>query len=297
MQNAADIAWDDLRVLLAVARHRTFLAAGRQLGVSTSTVARRITTLEQRVGIQLVQRAADGARVEAGARPLLALAKRLERDLTVLSHDLTSSGEGYDGLVRISLPDGWTPVVAEVVARFRRLHPETQVELLTGASVADLSRREADVAVRMVRSRSAQVVEARAGEVRFGLYGSLEYLRAAGVPRTSRQLPRHDFVGYQARQPEMQWLRERGARRFPFRASSGVAVLAGALADQGLAVLPRLVAVQHPRLQEIELGDGPPPPPSRPVHVAVHRDLRNVRRVRELGDALRAALAERLSRQ
>lgn len=288
--------WDDLRVLLAVHHGRSFLAAGRALGMSTSTVARRISALEAHLGRSLVRRASDGASLEPGAAPLLALAEQTERRLAVVSRDLTRGAAELAGTVRVSLGEGFVRGVAHALAELRRDHPETQIELVAAAHAADLTRREADIGVRTMRSHAAAVVTTRAGVLDYGVYASERYLARAGVPRHRADLARHDFVGLVGaleRQPEIQWLRARGAVSFPFRANTSDGVLAGVLADQGVAALPAVLAGSHPQLRRLDLGEDPP---AKPVYVAMHRDLRAVPRVRAVADVLRTALLRGLRR-
>jgi DNA-binding transcriptional LysR family regulator len=96
------------------------------------------------------------------------------------------------------------------------------------------------------------------------------------------------FQGLLERQPEIAWLRERGAARFPFRASSVDGIVEGTVAGQGIAALPTLVAAGIASLRRLRAEEDPP---SKPVYLAMHRDLRSVWRVRAVADALAADLA------
>ncbi|MFT3771456.1 MAG: LysR family transcriptional regulator [Minicystis sp.] len=295
MQSSA-FSWDDLRVLLAVQRGGSFLAAGRALGVATSTVARRVSALEAHLGVRLVQRGAEGAIFEAASAPLLALAEQLERQLSLASRDVSADEARFAGKVRISAGEGFVPAAARVAAAFRAEHPETHVEIVADARLHDLARREADIGIRTARSRSDPLLVRRVGELRYGLYASAGYWAAHRAPRgRGLDFARHDFVGYEgflAQQPEMLWLAARGARRFPFLASNTEGLLAGALAGQGVAALPHLLAAEHPSLTRVRLDEDPP---AKPVFVAMHRDLKKVGRVRALAEALGDALAEGLA--
>lgn len=290
-----DFSWDDLRVLLAVRRAKSFLAAGRALGVATSTVARRVSALERHLGVRLVQRGADGAILERAAAPLLALAEQLEEKLSLAARDVVANEERYAGKVRISTGDGFVRAAARVAASFRAAHPETHVEIVAEVRMHDLARREADIGIRTARSTSEPLLARRVGDLRYGLYATERY-RAHATPTRRLDFTRHDFVGYEgflARQPEMAWLRARGAHRFPYLASNTEGILEGALHGHGIAALPHVLAAEHPTLERLELDEAPP---SKPVFVAMHRDLRKVGRVRALaealGDALAAALAD-----
>src|SRR4051794_8097757 len=143
-------AWDDLRVLLALHRHRSFLAAGKALGVSTSTAARRIEALEQALGRPLVHRSSGGTSVEPDALELVALAEQIEIGLRAIRRD--EGKQGIGGTVRVSLSEGSLRPVTQILCELRRLHPELELEILSEIRLVDLARREADVAVRVSKS-------------------------------------------------------------------------------------------------------------------------------------------------
>jgi DNA-binding transcriptional LysR family regulator len=107
MQNKQP-GWDDLRVLLAVHRGGSFLAAGLELGVSTSTVARRVSTLEAELGRVLVHRTSQGTLLEADTLQLVLLAETFEQALATHRRDARSP---YAGVVRVSVPDGLSTLV------------------------------------------------------------------------------------------------------------------------------------------------------------------------------------------
>lgn len=288
MQNRR-VTWEDLRVLLAVSRGASFLAAGRSLGLSTSTVARRISVLERHFGVLLVRRAASGTTLEPGARPLVELAELTEAGLAVTARDLRARPESLAGTVRISLGEGFIGFAARATAAFRREHPETSIQLIADARVVDLTKREADLAVRTLRPTSHAIIARLLGTLHYALYASEDYLRRSGNRRISRNdFAAHDFVIYDGlleRQPEIRWLRERGAARFPFRASNTEGIFEGAVAGQGIAALPTLLGEAAPSLRRLRLAEDPP---GKPVFLAMHRDLRAVPRVRAVADALAA---------
>lgn len=105
--------WDDLRVLLAVHRHRSFLAAGRALGLSTSTTGRRIDALEESLGRKLVKRTSAGSEVDPEALRLVQLAEELEHGLESVRRDSQTSN--LAGTVRISIGQGFVKPITQVL--------------------------------------------------------------------------------------------------------------------------------------------------------------------------------------
>src|SRR5262245_35130370 len=128
-QTAATPAWDDLRVLLALHRHGSFLGAGKALGVSTSTAARRVGALEAALGRPLVHRTNEGTLVEPDALPLVALAEQLELGLHALRRDETL--EALAGTVRVSLSEGFIRLAMQRLSQLRRVHPALRFEILS----------------------------------------------------------------------------------------------------------------------------------------------------------------------
>lgn len=291
-------AWDDLRVLLEVHRGGSFLAAGLQLGLSTSTVARRIGALEKDLGRALVHRTSQGAGLEEEALELIALAERFEQSLR--AHRRDEGGRSpYAGRIRVSLPDGFLVGAAEAATRFRRLHPETQVEVISELRFVDLSSREADIGVRGGRSSSPVLIDKPLGDVASGLYSSEDYL--------SRSLPKRflgtddyreqDFVVEDETprgQGPSRWLIQRGASRFPFRSNSMEARLHAAKGGMGLVMLGIGAGKQHPELVPVRLET---PLPSLRFYLTMHKDLRKVPRIREFAKTLEAVFSEYLDAQ
>lgn len=289
-----ELRWDDLRVLLAVHRHQSFRAAGASLGLSTSTTARRIEVLEAALGRAVVVRTTRGTRIEPGALPLVALAESLELGLGAARR----SDRDVGGTVRISCGDGFAGPLVPVLADLRRRAPAIAVELIGEARLADVARGEADLAIRTSRTRSAMVIERRLGRLTFALYGSREYVerRVRSVAVARSDLERLDYVGVvgpQENAPQAKWLASLGAKRFVFRANTDALVLDAVRQSQGLAVLAELVGDADPMLQRLDVV---PAPPSVPVWLVYHREMRTVARVRDVAKAIEAAFRARLPR-
>lgn len=288
-------SWDDLRILLALHRHGSFLAAGRALGLSTSTAARRVVALEEALGRALVQRSSAGTSVEADALELILLAEQLEHGLEAVRRDEGDSE--LAGTVRISAGEGFVIPLTQLLSELRRKHPEMHFELVSESRMSDLSRREADIGLRKARSESPVLIERAVGKLRFALYASRSYVerRLLGGPLRAKDFERHDFIGYDGamrKLPQEQWLIEQGAKRFPFRSNSDFALQEAAVRGQGLCVMAE---AQGRTVEGLVRVDTEAMPPSVPVFLVFHRDLRNVPRIRVVVKALEAALRHGLS--
>jgi DNA-binding transcriptional LysR family regulator len=290
MQTPYAPSWDDLRVLLALHRHQSFLAAGRALGVSTSTTSRRIEALERAMGRQLVHRSSAGTSVEPEALELVSLAEQVELGLQSVRRD--EGDAAASGTVRVSLSDGFVVPVTQVLAALRRTHPALFFEVISEVRMSDLSRREADVGIRLARSTSPVLIQREVGRVQLGLYAARSYVerRVRDGRLKSNDMARHDFIGFETSMnsmPQAQWLSAQGAKRFVFRSNSYFALREAAEQGQGIVVLGSGLATQGSELVRLETETELP---WVSVYLAYHRELRQVKRVRLVIEALESAI-------
>ena len=292
MQN--DPPWDDLKLLLALHRHRSFLGAAKALGVATSTISRRMDSLEAALGRALVHRSSGGTFVEPDALELVALAEQMELGLRAVRRD---KGDAVlSGTVRISLPEGAVRPVMGRLSDLRRRHPGLRLEVLSEAKLVDLARREADVGLRASKSSSPSVVHRTIGRVTFGLYAAPSYVerRLRGGRLKRGDFARHDFLGHEgalARGTQSTWLVAEGATRFVILSNSDFVLLEAAVCGEGIALVADGTALSTPGLVRLETDAELP---SMPIYVAYLRELRKVPRVRAVVQALAASLGETL---
>jgi DNA-binding transcriptional LysR family regulator len=296
MQNAVE-DWDDLRYLLCVQRGASFQAAGLALRVATSTVSRRVEALEARLGTRLVERSAQGVTLTPEGRRLATLAQEIEARLEVGSRDLDDADEQLRGRIRVSVGEGFVPLLIDAIAGFRLEHPEVWIDLLVEDRLVNLVRREADLGLRTLRPTSQAVTARRLGELGYGLYASEGYLREHPAARSSRDLAEQQVLGFDgplAQLPWMGWLHEAGVKHFVLRTRSFSALLAAVVAGLGLSALPHAAAVLEPNLRrllpDVEL-------PAVAVWLAMHRDLRRVKRMRLFSEHLAQTFTRTLARR
>lgn len=146
--------WDDIRYFLAVARGGSVRAAAGRLGVNHSTVLRRIAQLEERLGAQMFEKLPSGYRLTAAGEEVVELASQMEASSHQLETRVFGRDQSVRGLLRVTL----TPVLATHLlmpdfASFARLHPDIEMEIMSSGELANLTNREADVAIRVVYDR------------------------------------------------------------------------------------------------------------------------------------------------
>lgn len=243
--SAQDTDWDDLRILLAVIRKGSFLAAAKELDLAVSTVSRRIAQFEARSGSALVERRSDGAHPTPAGRELAELANRVELDIAATLRAGGSAAEALKGIVRLSVGDGFTRLMIEAVAAFSSRHPGVEFEFIVENRAADLRKREADLAVRTIHKQEPSLIYRRLAQLDYGLVASPRYIERFGMPATPAELPAHTFVGFAApldRHMTMPWLASLGAKRFACRTTSFRSALAAVRAGLGIGALPRRAA-------------------------------------------------------
>lgn len=257
-----DLNWDDLKLLIAVARHASLQEAGRTLGLATTTLSRRLAGLERAVGAQLIHRSHAGTRLTPAGQRLLDAITPLSLALQASLRDSAGADAAMAGPLRLALVEGLLPRVMEAIQSFRCQHPGVSFELDGGFRSVDMSRGEADLALRTLRPASEGLVLRRVGRIAYGVYRSSTGPQPRGA--LAAQLARSEGVllgGEQLGLKESRWLRAqvRGiALQTPtleslvdaVRRGIGVGVLPDALAagDAGLRRLGDCEAVPHKTL-------------------------------------------------
>ncbi|HTJ81589.1 MAG TPA: LysR family transcriptional regulator, partial [Polyangiaceae bacterium] len=158
-QELGDARWDDVRVFLATHRHKSFGAAGVRLAIDTSTVSRRVAAFEAALGVRLFERTREGLLPTRAAERVLAAAEAMEAAHARLSRDASDLDALAEGIVRISVAPGLADVfVAPSLVRLRAKHPKLEIELDASTQPRDLTRHEADLALRSTKPQGADLV-------------------------------------------------------------------------------------------------------------------------------------------
>lgn len=284
----AGFDWDDLRVVLALWRGRSIRAAARRLNVSHSTISRRLEGLERRLDAKLFQRTADGLVATSVGERLAARAEHVEAELHSIEREVLGSDSALEGEVRLSLP----PVFAQklLVAHLKRFceaHPRIRLHLVNTYDLSDLSRREADIAVRFSRDPGEALVGRRLPDFADAIYSSQRYTQEHTF--TGRD-PTARWIGWGEPDLSPKWLR---ASPFPdcaigWQIDDPLTQVAAAKDGVGMALLPCWLGDAEPGLVRV--------PPGQIVRrhqgwVLMHAELKRTARMRcvarFLSDAVR----------
>lgn len=251
VKGVADLAklnWDDLRFFLLAAQAGTLAGAARAAGVQHTTIGRRLTALERSLGAALFLRGPEGLSLTPLGQSLLPLLLDVERSMRAV-RELAQS---HRTRVRVALPSGFFPLLAEDLARLGQLHPEVALETISAGQLHDLRRAEADLAVRLGPIDDEDLIARRLGEVGWSLYAAPRYLQDHPAPAAPRDLSGHKVIaygGHLASTPAARWLESHGSQASTVLSTNEIAtMLDAAVSGVGLALLPCLVADGDSRL-------------------------------------------------
>jgi DNA-binding transcriptional LysR family regulator len=272
-------------------------AAARQLGVNQSTVGRRLDALEEGLKSKLFYRTRDGLRIAPAGERLLPHAERMEDEAIAIAREISGQETTLTGSLRITAPDFFGAfVVAPLLAAFHARYPEIEIELDTDNRVRNLTKREADMAVRMGGAAETGVVIRKLCPFVSSLYASTSYLQARGRPR-GLDFTGHDLIGFGepvARISDSIWLEEHASTgRIVFRSHNTAAMLRACVEGMGLSPLPRYVGDPEPDLVRLEQ---PQEVVRQDIWLVVHEDLRHTARVRVCADFLCAGIRAQAAR-
>lgn len=278
----AGFDWDDLKHLLAVARHGSTLAAGRALGVDQSTVQRRLVELERRIGQSLVQRQSTGYRLTEFGHEMLPFAEAVERAVQAFERQLHTLGTEAAGVIRLTCPE---PIVNRIVQtglldRFHALHPVLRVQFVMSDKYIDLIEGEADVALRSGDTDDDELVGRKIADSIWAVYASRSYIERHGQPAGIDELAQHALVGFDdtmAKHRIAQWLRTVAPdAQLAARSSSVLGLVYSVKAGIGVGPLPLSIGDAEPDLVRLL---GPVAELSRIWRLLTTRELRRTPRV------------------
>lgn len=275
--------WDDLKYFTAVAEAGSTLGAAQALGVSQTTVARRITALEEALGLELFERLSTGYRLTPTAEVLREHAEDVGDAARIFADAASSQHRDVSGDVRITTFELYgTHLLAPILRKLRLAHPAIRIEIETSPDIRDLGSGTADIALRnSERPTGRGVVGRRIADDPWTLFASRSYVEEFGRPGTIDALSRHSFVGGGGKRlwpGYRKWLVENGLEgAVSLQHDSEAGLYSAVRSGLGLAVLPSFVAGRDPDLVRIM----PPRESDRSgLWLLTHERLRNVPRIR-----------------
>src|SRR6185369_11705525 len=189
--------WDDVKFFLAVARGGSLTAAARLLKTSAATVGRRIATLERTLGARLFDRGQTGYALTESGEAMRGKAEEVEEAMLSLEREAFGRDLRASGKVRVATAeDIATVIVAPRLSEFRQLHPGIVLEMVSSWDVVNLTRREADIAIRTVRPSEGDVVIRQSGIWNCAVYASKAFAKAHNLVPDMGILPDIDVISW-----------------------------------------------------------------------------------------------------
>lgn len=278
--------WDDLRYFLAVARAGSLAGASRLLNVKHSTVLRRITNLESRLGARLFDRTPSGYYLTQGGADILDLAQETEASIFEIERKTIGRDRALTGEVRVSMTDVVGRQIAGSLVAFRSKHPGITVDVLITAEPLSLAKRQADIAIRISEKPEPYLVGRKLFDIPFAVYGTQEYLQ-------SRTIVKSTLAGWSAFDwvvldqssdgfPQGRWEQEHvPPDAVVLKTNSSPMVFDAVRMGMGVALLAVATAQTDERFvrvseEEFDFGLG--------AWILTHSDLRRVPRIRAFMD-------------
>jgi DNA-binding transcriptional LysR family regulator len=291
-------SWDWIKSFVAVAEQGSVLAAAQYLRTNPATVSRQIAALEKSLGMELFVRSRQGMQPTLPAMQFLEPARAMHLAMHKLSLGAAAKDEQVQGVVRISVSVSLAHfVLPELLDVFRSQHSGVRFEITATDSVSNLTKREADIAIRLMQPEQQDLIAKRVGNLSTGLYASQRYLSRHGNPKMeSVSLSQHDFVDVAPQNPLRAGFAKAGFSQVAERiictttdhASAWQMVRSGIGVGSGLAIVAERDSQIMPVLLEASL-------PKFPVWLVTHRELKTQARLRLVMDYLAQTLKSLVS--
>jgi DNA-binding transcriptional LysR family regulator len=274
--------WNDLKYLVAVARHGSTSAAARALDVNQSTVQRRLAELERQLGHVFVERHQSGYRLTALGEALLPHAESVASAAAAFEQHLNDAVRGSNGTVRLTCPE---PIALRIsqsgfLERFAKQYPDLKIEFVLSDRYIDLTKGEADVALRSGDTDDAVLVGRKIADSIWAIYASKGYIAQHGAPATLEDVYLRPLIGFSDNLSKHRlavWLRDVAPHAtFAAKSNSVLGLVSAAKSGVGIAPLPIALGDAEPDLVRVL---PPVPQLTRAWRVLCHPDQRHSRRV------------------
>ncbi len=268
--------WDNIRIFLALVRGGSVRAAAARAGISHATVSRRVDAFEIRMGVKLFDRLPNGFSLTAAGEDLLQAAENIEAEIHSVQRRLVGQDRRLAGGIRVTMVDIFaTHLLMAALTEFAELYPDIELEVLIAYETLDLSRREADIAVRLVKNPPDHLIGRRLGTVSNAAYATQAYLDNHDLVDPTSAC----WIGFGLPKPFPKWVKQSDYPHLPARGvfDSVLLQLQAARCGMGIANLPCFLGDPDPDLVRL-----PPakPRPGYDLWLLRHRDTRSTARLR-----------------
>lgn len=288
----AEIDWNLIKSFVAVAESGSLSAAARKLSASQPTLGRHIGELERALGVTLFRRGRHGYELTEAGSTLFERGKAVSEQASAFSLLALGSVEAIEGTVRIAASEVVAAyVLPEMTMRLGVEEPGIEVEIVASNQVENLLRRDADIAIRMVKPAQNELMARRVCDIELCACAAKSYLDRRGRPLKPADLVDHDLVGFDRGDEIIRGFTQHGIpvtrSSFRFRADNQIVLWEAVRAGNGIGLGQEPLADRDPLIEKV-LPDLPLP--VLPVWLAMHRDVRTRVRIRRVVDFLHEEL-------
>lgn len=287
-----NLAWDDFRLIKAVADARGLPAAAAMIGVNHSTVFRRLKQIEEALGAVLFERHRTGYALTPAGEEMVALANRLDEEITAVGRKLAGREPAPSGELRVTTPDSLLiELLMPMLAAFRERYPEVRLDIVLSNQALNLSKRDADVAVRATDHPPENLVGRRIARIAWALYGRAQDFPEPGNV-TQEQLDARNWVSLGdtlGALKAVKFVQENVAPdRVAYKINSVLGLAEAVEAGIGIGHIPCLIGDSRPSLVRLAPPDDDY---AADLWLLTHPDLRHSPRVRAFLDFLAVEIA------
>ncbi len=281
--------WDKLKIFHAVTQAGSFTKAAEVLNLSQSAISRQIQSLEYELKTTLYERHARGLSLTDNGEILYKTANEVISKIKEVESDLMDKKDKPSGKIVVTTVVGFGGIwLTPRIQEFMEKNPDIEVELIVTDQELDLSTREADIAIWMRQPKQLNYIQKKLIDINYHIYGSSKYLEKSGVPRTVKDLDKHNLITYGRGTPsplsQKEWILKLGTknkRKSVMKVNNIYALLLAVDSGVGLAALPDYMTIGKPGLVKV-LGEinGP----KYEAHFVFPQSLKNVARVQAFRD-------------
>ncbi|RWP84822.1 MAG: LysR family transcriptional regulator [Mesorhizobium sp.] len=287
-----EIDWNLIKSFVAVAESGSLSAAARKLSASQPTLGRHIGELERALGVTLFRRGRHGYELTEAGSTLFERGKAVSEQASAFSLLALGSVEAIEGTVRIAASEVVAAyLLPEMTMRLGIEEPGIEVEIVASNQVENLLRRDADIAIRMVKPAQNELMARRVCDIELCACAAKSYLDRRGRPLKPADLVDHDLVGFDRGDEIIRGFTQHGIpvtrSSFRFRADNQIVLWEAVRAGNGIGLGQEPLADRDPLIEKV-LPDLPLP--VLPVWLAMHRDVRTSVRIRRVVDFLHEEL-------
>ncbi|WP_455219042.1 LysR family transcriptional regulator [Kaarinaea lacus] len=275
-----EMEWNDLMVILAVCRAGSLSGAARALGHNHSTIFRKINAIEDKTGVRFFERLPEGYKMTDAGMTAMRYAERIEAEVQALGREVLGQDMRLQGKIRVTAPEGMTiTILPKLFVKFCRQHPAVSIEIIGGSAAVDLTRREADIAIRATSKPPDTSLGRKVGDFRFAIYATPQYLK------DHKKVPLQEqnwcvIQGSDEWLVPLVWKKKAHTRQcIVYESSLAMAVINAAAEGMGLTFMPCYLGDADDRLVRVtDVLE----PLTLELWILTHPDLRHTARVKAL---------------